>query len=97
MINSLKGVRAYQAIDQINNVRPRGNGGENGGEQIFVPTTPPQDKLEISQQAVELNSNTGEAQNLQRIQQQIDSGFYDRPEVLRTVARKINDDIASQG
>lgn len=44
-----------------------------------------EDKLELSNQARQLNN----------VQQRIEQGFYDRPEVLRQVARRINDEITA--
>ena len=43
------------------------------------------DKLEIS----------SEARKLQPVLQRVEEGFYDRPEVIRQVARKINEEISS--
>ncbi|MDC1067822.1 hypothetical protein OAQ99_01545 [Candidatus Kapabacteria bacterium] len=44
-----------------------------------------EDKLELSSQA----------QQLSNVQQRIEQGFYDRPEVLRQVARRISNEIDS--
>jgi anti-sigma28 factor (negative regulator of flagellin synthesis) len=44
-----------------------------------------EDKLELSSQARQLTN----------VQQRIEQGFYDRPEVLRSVARKINEEISA--
>lgn len=44
-----------------------------------------EDRLELSSQARQLTN----------VQQRIEQGFYDRPEVIRQVARRINEDVAS--
>ena len=43
------------------------------------------DSLEISD----------EAKKLQPVKQKVEEGFYDRPEVIREVATKLNDDLQS--
>lgn len=91
MINMIRGTRAYQQIEQVNASNRSAKTGDDVSPQSAVSGSNP-DMLEISQQARELNEG-GETRNLQTVQNKIDQGFYNSPEVLRTVARKLSGDL----
>ncbi|MBL7999675.1 MAG: hypothetical protein JNL32_13700 [Candidatus Kapabacteria bacterium] len=92
MINSVNSTPSTTPVQANNGNSSASN---NNASQIFVPIKPPQDKLELSQAAVAL-SNSPAATNSESVQQKLESGFYDNPAVLRSVARKLNDSF-SQG
>lgn len=87
------------SVNPNNNVNPAGGNGDNGGTNVFFPVKPPRDRVEISQAAVQMaeSRDSGQVQSnprLDSIQNNISSGFYNSPEVLRTVARKMIDSNA---
>lgn len=105
MINNVSnngngGSNPIASVNRNNNVNPAGNNGNgngNGGTNVFFPVKPPRDRVEISQAAVQMAENRANGlvdnnQRLDSIQGNINSGFYNSPEVLRTVARKMIDD-----
>ncbi|MBL7975882.1 MAG: hypothetical protein JNJ85_13285 [Candidatus Kapabacteria bacterium] len=92
MINMIRGTRAYQQIEQVNASNRTAKTGDDVSPQSAVSGAANPDMLEISQQARELNEG-GETRNLQSVQNKIDQGFYNSPEVLRTVARKLSGDL----
>ena len=55
----------------------------SGREQKASETSRKTDSLEISSEAVTLGA----------VKQRVEEGFYDRPDVLRSVAHKINQDL----
>jgi len=88
----IKGTRAYQQIEQVNSANrtaPKPSDDVSAPSAILGSTP---DSLEISQEARQLNES-GESKNLQSVQNKIDQGFYNSPEVLRTVARKMSGDL----
>jgi hypothetical protein len=101
--NGNGGTNPISAANRNTNVNPvgnNGNGNDNGGTNVFFPVKPPRDRVEISQAAVQMAQNGGSSSSvesnpkLDSIQNNISSGFYNSPEVLRTVARKMIDDNA---
>ncbi len=57
----------------------------SGGKHRASETSHKSDSLEISSEAVTLGA----------VKQKIEEGFYDRPDVIRQVAYKINQDLKS--
>lgn len=86
MIDKIMGTRAYQIMENSTN--------RTAEKSESNPVSPKrtEDKLEISSAARELSENS-QAQNLDKIQSQIEQGFYSRPEVLRSVAQRIQKDL----
>ncbi|NLT51305.1 MAG: flagellar biosynthesis anti-sigma factor FlgM [Ignavibacteria bacterium] len=54
------------------------------------------DKLEISQEAKALQSQKAEAKNLENIRQKVESGFYNKPEIIEKVAGSILKEIQGE-
>ena len=95
MVNKISGATPAQGVNAI-----KGNSHSSKDEAPVSPAKQ-NDKLELSPEALELHEKakagtlTGsEVEKMNKIKENLSSGFYSSKEVLLTVARKMGNDVS---